>query len=104
SRRRHTSFSRDWSSDVCSSDLSVVLRQNHAPGERSFVDYCDGIALIDPVSGAKVPTELFVGALGASSYTFAMASLSQELPAWLELGRASCRARVERSVVGGRMC
>src|SRR5690606_41193408 len=22
SRRRHTSFSRDWSSDVCSSDLS----------------------------------------------------------------------------------
>src|SRR5690606_40530301 len=25
SRRRHTRFSRDWSSDVCSSDLSVVL-------------------------------------------------------------------------------
>src|SRR5690606_40402273 len=24
SRRRHTSFSRDWSSDVCSSDLIVV--------------------------------------------------------------------------------
>src|SRR5690606_18955946 len=26
SRRRHTRFSRDWSSDVCSSDLSVSLR------------------------------------------------------------------------------
>src|SRR5690606_9521927 len=25
SRRRHTSFSRDWSSDVCSSDLSTDL-------------------------------------------------------------------------------
>src|SRR5690606_40539192 len=25
SRRRHTSFSRDWSSDVCSSDLAVVV-------------------------------------------------------------------------------
>src|SRR5690606_41399270 len=25
SRRRHTSFSRDWSSDVCSSDLFVLL-------------------------------------------------------------------------------
>src|SRR5690606_40476815 len=25
SRRRHTRFSRDWSSDVCSSDLFVVL-------------------------------------------------------------------------------
>src|SRR5690606_39600120 len=24
SRRRHTSFSRDWSSDVCSSDLHVA--------------------------------------------------------------------------------
>src|SRR5690606_32531592 len=27
SRRRHTSFSRDWSSDVCSSDLAVVRAQ-----------------------------------------------------------------------------
>src|SRR5690606_40074366 len=26
SRRRHTSFSRDWSSDVCSSDLARALR------------------------------------------------------------------------------
>src|SRR5690606_40301508 len=25
SRRRHTSFSRDWSSDVCSSDLGLAL-------------------------------------------------------------------------------
>src|SRR5690606_39636847 len=25
SRRRHTRFSRDWSSDVCSSDLQEVL-------------------------------------------------------------------------------
>src|SRR5690606_40073868 len=26
SRRRHTRFSRDWSSDVCSSDLNMVER------------------------------------------------------------------------------
>src|SRR5690606_39612697 len=25
SRRRHTSFSRDWSSDVCSSDLNFLF-------------------------------------------------------------------------------
>src|SRR5690606_39728339 len=25
SRRRHTSFSRDWSSDVCSSDLQITI-------------------------------------------------------------------------------
>src|SRR5690606_20801226 len=34
SRRRHTIFSRDWSSDVCSSDLGI--KRNHAPdGEPS---------------------------------------------------------------------
>src|SRR5690606_39602661 len=28
SRRRHTSFSRDWSSDVCSSDLQTLDLEN----------------------------------------------------------------------------
>jgi transposase len=64
--------------------LSVVLRQAHRPGEKAFVDFCDGIALTDPVTGAEIPTQLFVGALGASSYTFATATLSQEVPAWLD--------------------
>jgi transposase len=64
--------------------LSVVFRQTHRPGEKVFVDFCDGIALRDPLSGAAIATQLFVGALGASSYTFATATLSQELPAWLE--------------------
>src|SRR5690606_39865072 len=27
SRRRHTRFSRDWSSDVCSSDLDELLKE-----------------------------------------------------------------------------
>src|SRR5690606_39762445 len=44
SRRRHTRFSRDWSSDVCSSDLlrlrvfsrlQVLGRMNHATPEPS---------------------------------------------------------------------
>jgi transposase len=64
--------------------LSVVMRQHHRPGEKTFVDFCDGIALTDPVTGERVPTQLFVGALGASSYTFACATLSQSLPAWLD--------------------
>lgn len=64
--------------------LSVVLRQVHRPGEKVFVDYCDGLFLCDPLSGARVSTELFVSALGASSYTYAVATLSQSLPAWLD--------------------
>jgi transposase len=31
--------------------LSVVLRQQHRGGEKVFVDYCDGISLIDPDTG-----------------------------------------------------
>jgi len=64
--------------------LSVVLRQHHRAGEKVFVDFCDGIILIDPDSGEQIQTQLFVGALGASSYTFATATLSQELPVWLD--------------------
>lgn len=64
--------------------LSVVLRQAHRGGEKSFVDFCDGLSLIDERSGERIKTQLFVGALGASSYTFARATLSQELPAWLD--------------------
>src|SRR5690606_35198999 len=33
SRRRHTRFSRDWSSDVCSSDLDI---EHFNPGERTY--------------------------------------------------------------------
>jgi transposase len=64
--------------------LSVVLRQPHRAGEKVFVDFCDGISLVDAYTGEIIPTQLFVGALGASSYTFAIATLSQELPVWLD--------------------
>src|SRR5699024_11470526 len=33
SRRRHTRSKRDWSSDVCSSDLPVTLADHGAVGE-----------------------------------------------------------------------
>lgn len=64
--------------------LSVVLRQVHRGGEKTFVDFCDGLPLLDAATGELIPTELFVGALGASSYTFAYAAPSQELPVWLD--------------------
>src|SRR5690606_40040016 len=31
SRRRHTRFSRDWSSDVCSSDLVIIIFLKRMP-------------------------------------------------------------------------
>src|SRR5690606_11939889 len=41
-------------------------------------------ALTDPAAGDRVPTQLFVATLGASSYTFATATRSQSLPEWLD--------------------
>src|SRR2546429_9137296 len=38
SRRRHTRCSRDWSSDVCSSDLIVLSRQLGAAGHYPAID------------------------------------------------------------------
>ena len=63
--------------------LSLVMRRNHRAGEKAFVDYCDGLCLVDPQTGELQKTQLFVGALGLSSYTFAEATLSQSLPHWL---------------------
>src|SRR6266496_4209473 len=41
SRRRHTTSLRDWSSDVCSSDLGARLDRDHAPRRRRRSDTTD---------------------------------------------------------------
>ena len=64
--------------------LSPVMRQRHPAGERLFVDYAGHtIDVIDPQTGEVRPAQLFVAALGASSYTFAEASWTQSLPDWI---------------------
>src|SRR5690606_39360461 len=80
SRRRHTRFSRDWSSDVCSSDLlalsgslgriwlSDATRSKHA--ERPSC----------PCSASTTQPQCLDSAAGQST--------------GLQIGRASCRARV----------
>lgn len=42
------------------------------------------IPLIDPETGEVRDAQLFVAVLGASSYTFAVASLHQRLPDWID--------------------
>lgn len=64
--------------------LDVCLRQEHQAGEKLFVDYAgQNLALTDPQTGAQIPTALFVAVLGASSYTYAEATLAADLPAWI---------------------
>src|SRR5438105_10174906 len=45
SRRRHTRSTRDWSSDVCSSDLDVLgNRPRHGVDVGGFRDYATAVA------------------------------------------------------------
>ena len=59
------------------------MRQEHRAGEKAFVDYSDGLSIVDTDTGELIPTELFLAVWGASSYTYAEASLTQELPNWI---------------------
>ena len=61
--------------------LDVVLRHEHRAGEKMFVDYAgDKIPIHDPQTGEAIyQASLFVAVLGASNYTFAEATQSQEL-------------------------
>lgn len=66
-------------------DLHVWMRQTHRGGEKLFVDYSgDGIPWTDPVTAKPNEAQLFVAVLGASNYTYAEATETQQLPDWLE--------------------
>src|SRR5699024_11870224 len=84
SRRRHTSSNRDWSSDVCSSDLVVL------PGE---LGPHQPVALLEPAGGA-------VHADPGGEQAEVLARGPELVPQpQAEIGRASCRERAQ--VPGG---
>src|SRR5207253_7701190 len=83
SRRRHTRWPRDWSSDVCSSDLVVSPRHLN-----KHIDY----SMVPSPAGVKdnslaIPVGMAVTGDGATLYVTAFGSS--------KIGRASCRERVE---------
>jgi transposase len=62
----------------------LSMRQEHRAGEKVFVDYAGQHPhLVDPTTGEVIEVELFVGVLGASNYTYAEATRTQQLPDWL---------------------
>src|SRR5205809_6465166 len=83
SRRRHTRCSRDWSSDVCSSDL---VRVAEAGGELRF-------------AAKSLHHTLVSGERGMQDLDRHV-TLEREV-ARAKIGRASCRERVQGAVVGG---
>ena len=60
------------------------MRCVHKAGEKLFVDYAGPtVPLIDPKTGEVHQAQVFVATLGASSYTYAEATLTQTLPDWI---------------------
>lgn len=70
---------RDWAGR-----LSPTMRQTHVAGEKLFVDYAGTtIDVVDALTGEVHACQLFVAALGASSFTYAEATRTQTLADWI---------------------
>ena len=63
--------------------VDVVMRQEHRAGEKLFVDYAgQTVEIIDRQTGEVKTAQIFVAVLGASNYTYAEATWSQDLSDW----------------------
>src|SRR2546430_5254400 len=83
SRRRHTRFDCDWSSDVCSSDLAAAagnLRLPRDPAAAARVILTGRTAAIDLGSVERADGTHYFAVCGGTGFD--------------EIGRASCRERV----------
>lgn len=79
---RYTAFCQRYREWV--SKQRISMRQTHLAGDKMFVDYSGKKPhIVDPLTGEVIEVELFVAVLGASNYTFAEATYSQQLPDWL---------------------
>ena len=66
-------------------DRRLSMRQVHHAGEKLFVDYAGKKPeIVDPATGEVREVELFVAVLGASNYTFAEATHTQQIVDWIQ--------------------
>lgn len=71
---------REWKKQ-----LEPSMRLAHKAGEKCFVDYAgQTIEVVDPTTAEIREAQLFVAALGASSYTYVEAQWRQDLPNWID--------------------
>lgn len=61
----------------------ISMRQTHKAGEKLFIDYGEGLSIINRLTGETIPVTMFISVWGASNYTYAEASLSQTSREWI---------------------
>src|SRR5690606_40436823 len=92
SRRRHTRFSRDWSSDVCSSDLLVARIRAGQGGVAAGPDY---LALARRLACERDPRLLIAHGLSGSGKSYVSQRLLERA------GAIRLRSDVERKRLFG---
>lgn len=79
---QYTQFCNHY--NVWAKTLDVVFHNNHVAGEKVFIDYAgQTIAIWDSATGESRQAQIFLGVLGASSYTYSEATWTQTIPDWL---------------------
>src|SRR5699024_11929659 len=94
SRRRHTRSKRDWSSDVCSSDLHLA---SWTAGLLLLIAFCPKIIVAWVILPGEVlgPLFLFLSSFAVIGGTQMIGSRMLDNRRTLaKIGRASCRERV----------
>src|SRR5699024_12091331 len=95
SRRRHTRSKRDWSSDVCSSDLAFRRRLQDEARASGEAETDPRSALHFNCSGKHTAFLTAARAIGAETSTYLSADHPVQIRVAEEIGRASCRERRE---------
>src|SRR5205814_7252474 len=97
-RRRHTRCLSDWSSDVCSSDLVVAPDVGSAKMARGFAKRLDAsLAIIDKRRPSANIAEV-VNVVGeVEGKDVLLPDDMIDTAGTIEIGRASCRERGEKS-------
>ena len=65
--------------------VNYSMRQEHKAGEKAFVDFGDGIDIVDGITGKIIKTEIFVFVWGASKKIYAEAVLNEDKATWIKV-------------------
>jgi transposase len=77
---RYTELYSAWKQSI-----ALSMRQLHRGGGKAFVDFSGKrFSITNAKTGATSPAEMFVGVLGASSYSYVCATPSQSIEHWID--------------------